>query len=259
MPENEHLFISDVHLGAFSKDKQQEIESRLIRLIDYAIRERSKLYILGDLFDFWMEYPDRNYIPEFAGTVLDKFQEYNEKVIPALYVTGNHDNWTFGHFKERGFTVEPDYREFRIGVHKILVMHGDGQFGPRDDFMRPTFHRILRNRFFTYGFQRLLPPRQGIQIMKWFSETTRKRDHRNPTPLNRHAERILDTHDIDLVLCGHDHVPRVETFSGGTYINLGTFFHHSTMVRYINNEFTLVTWHADNQEFLPYKVSKPSL
>lgn len=255
MPDNEHLFISDVHLGAFSESKQFETEQKLITLVNYAIQKRSRLYILGDLFDYWMEYPSRGYIPDFAIPVLDKLEEYNQKVNPALYVTGNHDNWTFGHFEDRGFEVEPNYREFGLGDHKILVMHGDGQFGPRDDFMRPTFHRFLRNRIFTTSFQRIFPPETGLRIMKWFSDTTRKRDHRNPKPLDRHAKRILESHDIDLVLCGHDHIPRVETFPGGTYINLGTFFHHSTMVRYINNEFTLVTWHADNQEFIPFKVT----
>jgi UDP-2,3-diacylglucosamine pyrophosphatase LpxH len=256
MPSGEHLFISDVHLGAFDEDKDREIEDRLISLIDYATDKKASLYVLGDLFDYWMEYKENGYVPEFGKRILSRFEEYNRSISPALYVTGNHDNWTFGHFRKRGFEVIPDYREFSIDDHKLLIMHGDGQFGPRDDFMRPAFHRFLRNPAFTSVYQKIFPPRLGVGIMKQFSNITRRRNHMNPNPLNKHAERILRTHDLDIMMCGHDHIPRVETFKGGTYINLGTFFHHSTMVRYINNEFTLVTWHAENQEFAPYQVSK---
>lgn len=252
MSLNEHLFISDVHLGAFALEKQAEIEQRLISLIEYAIQQKAQLYVLGDLFDYWMEYPNSKFIPEIGKTVLEKFEEYNQSVIPAIYVTGNHDNWTFGHFKDRGFNVETKFKIITIGKSNVLIMHGDGQVGERNDFLRPAFHNILRNPLFTTYYQKIFPPKIGIGIMKGFSNLTRKRNHSNPVPLNNHAKIILKSSDIDIVLCGHDHIPRTETFSNGTYINLGTFFEHGTLVRYINNQFELVIWRDETKDFVTY-------
>ncbi len=252
MSEQEHLFISDVHLGAFSSKNEKEVEDRLIALINYAIEQKALLYVLGDLFDYWMEYSDSNFVPDLGKAVLDKFEEYNKLVQPAIYVTGNHDNWTFGHFTDRGFDVEPKYRIIPVGNYKVLIMHGDGQVGERNDFLRPAFHNLLRNPSFIQYYQKIFPPEIGVGLMKSFSNLTRKKNHNNPLPLNNHAKSILTSENVDIVLCGHDHIPRVETFSGGKYINLGTFFKDSTLVRYINDEFRLVIWHADTKEFVPY-------
>ena len=252
MSQEEHLFVSDVHLGAFSPDKEAEIEHRLISLIEYAIHKRAHLHILGDLFDYWMEYPDLGFVPHLGEKTLDKFEEYNRSVRPAIYVTGNHDNWTFGHFKDRGFDVEPKFRIIKTGQFNVLIMHGDGLVGERNDILRPAFHKLLRNPLFTKYYQKIFPPNIGLNIMKNFSDLTRKRNHNNPLPLNDNAESILKSDKIDIVLCGHDHLPRMETFSNGMYINLGTFFKHNTMVRYTENKFQLVSWYGNSKEFVPY-------
>ena len=57
MSEQPSIFISDVHLGAFDKAKEAEVENDLITLINYCCAHKIKIYILGDLFDYWMEYP----------------------------------------------------------------------------------------------------------------------------------------------------------------------------------------------------------
>lgn len=59
MAEQTSLFISDVHLGAFDKATEKEIEDELIALINHCCEQKIKIYILGDLFDYWMEYPKK--------------------------------------------------------------------------------------------------------------------------------------------------------------------------------------------------------
>lgn len=253
MSETEHLFISDVHLGAFAGEKELKVEKKIISLIEYATHKKAKLYVLGDLFDYWMEYPNSKFVPSIGEKVLDKFEKYNQAVSPAIYVTGNHDNWTFGHFEKRGFDVESKFRTISIGKSKVLIMHGDGKVGERNDILRPTFHTILRNPSFTSYYQKIFPPEIGLKLMKTFSNITRNRNHSNPIPLNNHAKSILNSKEIDFVFCGHDHIPRVETFKNGTYINLGTFFEHGTLVRHINNEFQLVIWRDRTKDFVIYE------
>ncbi|HET8865901.1 MAG TPA: metallophosphoesterase [Gracilimonas sp.] len=249
----QHLFISDVHLGAFSSDTNTQIEQDLIALIEHCKEHRIELHILGDLFDYWMEYPEKGFIPKLGQNVLDAFEDYNKAVTPALFITGNHDNWTFGHFESRGFDMEPNFRLKEIGDKRFLLMHGDGIAATKIDFPRAAFHKLLRNRSFVSTYQKILPPEQGLATMKLFSSLTRKRNNHNPEPLNRQAKKIFGKHNLDYIISGHDHVPRIETFLRGSYINLGTFFNHRTVALYNNEGLNLVKWKATTKNFLPYE------
>ncbi|MEX2602559.1 MAG: metallophosphoesterase [Gracilimonas sp.] len=253
MKFEQHLFLSDVHIGAFSDATNQLIEKDLISLIKHCQKNKIALYILGDLFDYWMEYPDQNFVPKLGKKVLNTFEEYNRTVNPALYITGNHDNWTFGHFEERGFELEPDYRLFEINDKQFLLMHGDGVSSDTIEFPRAKFHRLLRNSKFVHYYQKYLSPKVGVNIMKLFSALTRKRNHSKLKPLNQIAEKLLKEHKLDFILTGHDHIPRVETFSCGSYINLGTFCNHRTVALYNNEGMQLVTWSATSKNFIPFE------
>lgn len=256
---DKHLFISDVHLGAFSDKENKQIEQDLIRLIQVAGRRNYKLYILGDLFDYWMEYPEKGFVPKLGRSVLDAFEDYNSKTGPAVYITGNHDNWTFGHFEERGFDLEPNFRLLELDPHRLLLMHGDGVAASRIDFPRAAFHRLLRSDSFISAYQRILPPKQGLAAMKMFSNITRRRNYLNPEPLNRQARKIFERHNLDYILSGHDHVPRVETFNDGTYINLGTFFKHRSLAVYNGGNLSLAVWNSGNETLTPFETRANNL
>lgn len=255
MEAEQHVFLSDVHLGAFSESQNLEIEESLIRLIRFSQENNIALYILGDLFDYWMEYPLQKFIPDIGRRVLDAFEDYNRTVGQALYITGNHDNWNFGHFEDRGFDVEENFRVISIHDQKVLLMHGDGLKSDVINFPRSTSHRFLRNPLFVQIYQNLLPPKHGIPLMKWFSDQTRKKNPQKIQVLNSAAEKLIKEHNFDYILSGHDHIPRMETFSGKSYINLGTFFHHKTVALYNKEGFSLVTWDAAKENFLPFKVN----
>lgn len=252
MVDQASVFISDVHLGAFNKEKEVSIEQNLISLIDYCSQHNIKIYILGDLFDYWMEYTNPNIVPSISEAVIQAFKTYNSQVMPATFITGNHDNWDFGYFASIGFDVEPNFRIVEFNGTHTLLMHGDGKYRNEDSLKRPLFHRMLRNPTFIKWYQKLFPAEIGITIMKGFSKLSKFRESRNATGLNAHAQQILDQNNFDVVLMGHDHVPRVETFSNGLYINLGTFYEHQTLVIYTKNQFNLVKWSGSTKEFVPF-------
>ena len=252
--EEEHLFISDVHLGTLNHKNEQLIENDLLALIDYAINRSAKIYVLGDLFDYWMEFPNSNYLPPIGKKIVKAFERYNNEITPALYITGNHDNWTLGHFKKCGFDVENEYRIIKIFDKKICLMHGDGIMKSNKTLKRPLLHTILRSKAFLYFYRNLFLHKTCINLMRMFSISTRKINRTNTIKLNTNAEFILNSKFADIVFMGHDHIPRSETFKSGLYINLGTFFHHRSMVRGINGNFSLVHWNAHNQQFNTYKA-----
>lgn len=241
------LFISDVHLGGFSKEENARIESELIQLINYCQRNEIRLAVLGDLFDYWMEYP--NHIPKLGARLLDRFEDFNQALGPTLYLTGNHDNWTRDHLTERGFYLEHEQQTFSINGETVMALHGDGLSNPEYELARPTMHRLLRSDSFVDLFQRIFPAKVGISIMKYFSRITRRMDWdpQKEERLNEWSKRLLDKSEVDIVLCGHDHIPRRKQFPFGTYINLGTFYEHRTMAYYNKGAISLVFWEPNTQ------------
>jgi UDP-2,3-diacylglucosamine pyrophosphatase LpxH len=250
---NEHLFISDAHLGAHPPKQEQQVQQSLIKLIEYATRQKAKLYILGDLFDYWMEFPNSEIRPHIGDEVLTAFNTYHKLVGASLFITGNHDNWTLGYFDSLGFDVEPNFRLVSIFDRQIHLMHGDGLWESDNSLKRPFMHRILRSNSFLSVYRNILPNKIALSLMQSFSNTTRKIDRRDPAPLNENAKLILDRTEADIVLTGHDHIPRVETFNSGLYINLGTFFHHCTLVRGFEHSFELVQWDSASSTFTSFE------
>jgi UDP-2,3-diacylglucosamine pyrophosphatase LpxH len=252
------LFLSDAHLGGFSESENERVESDLIQLLNYCQRNTIRIAILGDLFDYWMEYPQ--HVPQVGSRLLERFKEFNNELGPTLFITGNHDNWTRDHLAQIGFYVVDDEYVATVNGQKLMTLHGDGLSDERYNLRRPLMHRFLRDETFIKIYQQILPPRMGIGLMKYFSKITRRLDEgpQKEDKLNEWARQLLEASDLDVVLCGHDHIPRRKQFAFGTYINLGTFYHHQTMAFYNNNHISLVCWEAKKQSLTQFDTPHSS-
>lgn len=246
-----HLFLSDVHIGAFEEDADSMIRRDLISLVEYCAIHKIQIHILGDLFDYWMEYPEWH--PSLGSNVLEVMEAYNKKVAPINFIMGNHDNWTKGHFEKLGFNVSHEFFEITLGDKRVFLHHGDGLKDPAYHLSRPPFHRILRNKIFVKLYQSLLPPKTGLRLMKAFSDSSKRGDYCDPSILDNWSENFLKTTNYDVVISGHDHKPRVLNFKDSTYINLGTFFDHRTVSLYNNGSLELVVWDAAEKTLLPFE------
>lgn len=244
----EHIFLSDVHLGAFSDERNQKIESDLISLVNYCLENRIQLHILGDLFDYWMEYP--SHIPQLGKNLLETLANYNKNFKAANYILGNHDNWTLGFFDKLGFNTEKNFLELNLDGKWIFMHHGDGLSDPKYNLQRPLFHRIIRSAWFTKLYQLIFPPEAGLNLMKKFSTISKESPEMQPERLSNWSKAFLSRSKFDVVISGHDHNPRTETFPSGTYINVGTFFDHRTVVYYTNNKLVHVIWNADEKKLI---------
>ena len=249
---DQFIFISDAHLGAFSEEKNTKIEQSLIDLVNYARTEKAALFVLGDLFDYWMEYPKKEFVPDLGKDLLNAFEVYNREIFRTPFITGNHDHWTYGYFEEKGFIVEPSYLEIEFGDQRFLLTHGDGHLDGAFGLHLPLLHRFLKNPTFIEWYQKVLPPSLGLWLMKSFSRFKRRRQVVNTEPLSNWSKACLTEYDFNVIISGHDHFPRLETLSSKLYLNLGTFYDHKTVGLFKNNEFNLVKWDAANRNFQHY-------
>ena len=245
-----HLFISDVHFGAFEKNKELQIERDIISLIDYCEKHTIKLHVLGDLFDYWMEFSD--YTPPLGKNILSRFNSYHNNIGPTFFVTGNHDYWTLGAFEEIGFEVKNNESAIAIGNRSVFMMHGDGVEEKIYNMPRPMLNRILRHPLFVTLFRTVFSGKTANSVMKWFSEYTRNPSDESTKKLNDWACKLISEHEFDVVISGHDHIARTETFSDGIYINCGAFHKTYTLAEYKNEEFKLVKWNSHQKKILPF-------
>lgn len=246
------LFIADVHLGAFSEQQNRQIENDLIALIDYADQHQYKIALLGDVFDYWIEYPD--FTPDLGKQLLQRFRAFNQKNDSAIFITGNHDNWTLGHFSKLGFSVEPNYHLLHIQDKEILLLHGDATGDSIEQLERPFLHQLIRSKYFLKCYRALLPPKIGLKVMQQFSRMTRllSGGDEDTDFLNIWAKKMLNQSDIDYIICGHDHIPRNILYDGGTFLNTGSFYNKRSLVAYNNGRFQLVNWSKSHQ-LIPFQ------
>jgi len=246
-----HVFLSDVHLGAFSDLDDQSVRNDLAELIRYCSDQGIKIHLHGDLFDYWMEYP--KWRPDLGNEILRCFSDYMKEHGPINYVTGNHDNWTNGYFEKLGFNISHDFFDLSLNGKRLFLHHGDGLSVPDMNLPRPKMHRLLRNKMFVKLYQKLLPPKAGISVMKAFSIISKRRAHCDPSILDDWSKEFLKNSTYDVVICGHDHHPRINEYEFGTYMNTGTFFEHRTIGMYTNGILELVTWDAALQILKPFE------
>lgn len=231
-------FFSDVHLGAAEKELEKIKLEKLFSLFDLMQADARKVYILGDLFDFWFEY--KHAIPKEHLQVVFKLAAMIENGIEVHYISGNHDFW-LGEFlaNEVGIKIHRDYYETIENGKKLFLIHGDG-LSPADWKYR-ILKKILRNRVNIWLYQKI-PCDIGIPLAKFVSSSSRLhtdgRESRFVGDYEAYAEEKLKS-GYDAVLIGHTHYPQRIEFDRGLYLNTGDMMKNFSYGRLDNGELTL--------------------
>lgn len=262
-PSEGYVYLSDVHLGAWDKASDARLEKDLINILEYCRQTSHTLVILGDLFDHWMEYQigrSGSFHCEGPGSeIRAALAEHCDSGGKVVFVTGNHDFWTYGGLSSLGLVVHTESIRLKApgpadGPADILCLHGDGLTDPAEGLPRPLLHRILRHRLFVSVYQALLPPRLGLEVMKRFSDWTRKSPDSGTGRLDRWARARLVDQSLRVIICGHDHVARQRVFDGGVLFNSGAFFLTRTAVLHTKDGISLVAWTSDERRWVPFQA-----
>jgi len=231
MERTKIYFISDAHLGAPFKEAS-EWERQLLRFFRFIEDDAQALYIMGDLFDFWIEY--RYAIRADYFSVIHGLRSLIEKGIEIHYFAGNHD-FAFGPFISTtlGMKVHAGHDTIQLQGRRVHLYHGDGLL--KADVGYRVLKKVLRNRF-CQAIYKLLPPGTGIGLAVATSGTSRKLSEgfmteKIQTEYRSHARLYLDRGD-DIVIFGHTHRPELSHWGDKVYCNTGAWmknFDYATM------------------------------
>jgi UDP-2,3-diacylglucosamine hydrolase len=236
-------FISDAHLG-LSIPHYNQREQYLKSFLRETAIHCSDLYILGDLFDFWIEY--RYAIRPDYFSVLFEFKRLIEHGVAIHYTAGNHD-FALGVFLRDtiGLSIHHDFLCTEIQGKKVYMAHGDGLL--RSDVGYRIIKPILRNRI-NQRLYRMLHPSVGIPLALFFSRCSRHLMRGAVLPqkaiegYRTEAKRLLDRGN-DIVLFGHTHNPDFVWYGKKCYCNIGEWIRRYTFGMMKEGEITL--WEYD--------------
>jgi UDP-2,3-diacylglucosamine hydrolase len=238
-------FVSDAHLG-IPMPGHDSRQKDLLSFFDRVSKDGESLYIVGDLFDFWIEY--KHAIRPDYFIVVSHLQHLVESGTQVHYLAGNHD-FALGPFLRdiMGLHIHQEHFETVIQGKKVHLYHGDGLI--KKDVGYRIMKKILRNPF-NQRLYKLLHPDIGVPLALFFSGNSRTMlsnwlTEEKLAEYRRSAERYLESNDI--VIFGHTHKPEITKFGDKTYVNTGEWIRKYTYAKMENSEISLWQWFPDKK------------
>jgi len=234
------FFVSDLHLGSLYKNANPDRGAAFESFLRSLTGRASHLFLLGDVFEFWMEY--RHYIPKEHFGVLSALLELRRSGVEIHYVCGNHD-FNLGSFFRNQIGAVTHDGPFHIELQgkRLLLLHGDG-LNPDDKayrFVRKVLHHPLSNRLY-----KLLHPDLGMKIALSVGKFSRDHNENIPRYLPRYeaaARELLRAGGADILMHGHIHAGFVKQLPEGIYVNTGEWLEKLQYVEMKNGECFLRT------------------
>lgn len=209
-------FISDLHLS----ETRPELTALFVEFMQHLAPKAERLYILGDLFDFWIGDDEQS---PLIQQVKNLIKAVSDQGVQCYFQHGNRDFLIGTRFaKETGIQLLPDYQVIDLYGKKILLCHGDTLC--IDDVayqqFRKKVHQKWRQRLFL-----CLPLKVRVKI----AEKIRAKS--NQDKQGKSAE-IMDVNQafttqkiqeygVDLLIHGHTHREAIHQEKTFTRIVLG--------------------------------------
>ena len=158
-------FISDVHLKLSIDQAEKDRRKKLYRLLDKICETGGTCFFVGDLFDFYFEYPD--VIPKAYADFYEKASNMKKSGVHLHFLTGNHDHW-FQDFLENNIMnkVYTDDLDIVVNGKRFFITHGDGILSWDHGYR--ILKKIIRSKFFITIF-RWIHPTIAYKIAKFIS------------------------------------------------------------------------------------------
>ena len=243
------FFVSDTHF----KYEIESTEERLkqTRFLDFltGIAGASRLYLLGDIFDFWFEY--ESVVPRYYHDILDALTTL-KKSGTGIYLTGgNHDFW-FGPYLSRtlGFNLLPPLATHEIQGRVITMTHGDTLLP--GDFAYKLLKAVIRSRP-AIAFARMIHPDMLYGFAKRFSKAskqiTEKKTERCARMLVGMARDSFFKWGNETFVMGHIHHPCLEHFGDRTFVILGDWERHCSYLKLAGGRLSLRFYEPGEKTF----------
>lgn len=243
-------FISDLHLGANYIADHKAHERRVVSFLRSISVDAKRLYLLGDILDYWWEY--RTVVPRGFTRFFGALAELADSGVEIVWFKGNHDIWIFDYLPDEiGLTVHDGVMVTELDGKRFLLEHGDGVG------KLPWTFRKLRSLFRCRVAQRMyaaIHPRWTIGFAHSWSSHSRKSGGYVPregvgSSLVEFAENYNFTHTpkIDYFIFGHQHIMLEKSLqNGGKMLIIGDWISKFSYAVWDGNDLKMMVYEDEN-------------
>ena len=233
-----------MHFGRSDLATERIEELSLISFLRAYEHKIERLFLLGDVFDQYIEY--RHLVPKGLARFQGLLAEWTDKGIPVTYITGNHDPWHIDYFEtELGVSVYDGSRIEPLSSNNVYMHHGDVA-GSRIPFYS-LIKRALRHPIPVRLYRTVLPGDTGFHLAQWVNRRLHSEvvNMQVVDQLRQYAKNVLMERPCDIVLMGHSHYPDRHDWPEGTYINTGSWRFHRSFVGMSTDGIELMCWDGE--------------
>jgi len=240
------LFISDLHLS----HNTPTIAQNFLSLLNKQAGELDALYILGDLFEYWLG--DDGITPQHHP-ILGAIKQIADNGVPAYFIRGNRDFLISADFADQtGCKILEDPSVIDLYGTPTLIMHGDALC--TDDHAYQAFKKQVRDPRWQAHFlsltmeQRIEMARQARDA----SQSSAKEKSMAIMDANQLSiENTMRESKVTTLIHGHTHRPAIHQFNvdgaDAKRIVLGDWGDEASYLMVSDSETTLVDPRVTNQ------------
>jgi UDP-2,3-diacylglucosamine hydrolase len=208
------LFLSDIHLSPREPGRTE----RFIAFLGREATRADEVYILGDLFDYWIG-PKHLARPDYQAA-LAALRRAADAGAHLFFLCGNRDFYMDATFTEvTGVRLAPDRTEIRltVGPKQVCLCHGDYLEGRGGLGFR--IQEAIRSRPMERFYTRLpaCVANLGAKFYRWVSgrkgRRPRRAPHLGPHGLSEASLMAEFRRGTDIIVCGHVHRPQEVPFT----------------------------------------------
>ncbi|AKJ41747.1 UDP-2,3-diacylglucosamine diphosphatase [Pragia fontium] len=223
------LFIADLHLS----ENEPAITAGFLAFLQREAIHADALYILGDLFEFWIGDDEPNTLHTQVAQALS---ELHDKGVPCYFIHGNRDFLIGKRFaKQSKMTLLPEELVIDVYGEKILILHGDTLCTDDPGYLR--FRKYIRNPLIQKIFLSL-PLFLRLKIANKLRRQS-KLSNRTKSSVMMDVNQLavikkLQDHNVIYMVHGHTHRPAI---------------HDLTMDGQVSKRAVLGAWHDTGSVF----------
>lgn len=196
------LFISDLHLS----EQRPDLTQAFLRFLQTEAIHANKLFILGDLFEFWIGDDEQSPLQQTVSTALKQLHAVGCEV---FFIHGNRDFMIGNRFaRESCCTLLPERYQTNVQGQNALLLHGDLLCTDDHDYQR--FRRITKWSWLRWLFLRLPLARrvkiaQKIRRGSKAGKQQKSQQIMDVTPST--VDLMFQQYNASLMIHGHTHRP----------------------------------------------------
>ena len=243
------LFVADSHFHLHPDARERDRLDRFLAFLDFS-RRATDLVLLGDIFDFWFDYP--HFRLDGYEDLLHALDAVRAAGTRLHFVGGNHDIWAADYFRRRyGIAGDGEAITLDFGGLRVCLDHGDG-FLVRGLIYR-SFRALVRRRGMVLC-AKALHPELLYAFSTWLSGTSRMASRDEVALIERRArDRLVAAGEApwDLLVMGHVHHAFTATHAGRTLACLAGWLQTEGYGLLCNGRFKLLDFARDPLPDLP--------